>query len=390
MGESVKKLMFVGDAACGSGFGKATHYILEILKQRWQVFVVGVNYRGFPHKYTYPIYPAWAGGDGLGVGMMKEAIEREGKPDLVVLQTNPWNVPIYKRTLFKHGYGDVPIVAIVAIEGRNCSGYELNGLKKAIFWTEFGRREATEGGMKDVPTAIVPLGVDLDVFKPGDQAAARNFLMPPGTSPVQPDSFIICNVNRNQNRKRIDLSVLYFSEWIRTRGIKDAYLYLHILPGSSTMVDCDQLATYCGTISKLIVAQPKDIYHGAPEAYVVAAYRASDIGLSTALGEGWGLTTMEGMACGKPQIATRYSAIAEWGRDAVTFVKASSEGVMPDVCNMIGGVPDKEEVLAHFDYYYENRKAITDDGEACRQLVSQPQYRWETIGQRFAEEIENA
>jgi hypothetical protein len=65
MGESVKSVLFIGDAACGSGFGKASHYMLEELKKRWnRISVLGINFRGDhragPVDYDYPIYAAFA------------------------------------------------------------------------------------------------------------------------------------------------------------------------------------------------------------------------------------------------------------------------------------------------------------------------------------------
>lgn len=379
----MKKLLFIGDAACGSGFGRASHYILEELRQRWEVSVIGINYRGYPHKYPYDIYPAWATGDGMGLRALKDLIPKI-QPDLIVLQTNPWNVPAYQMDLAKINASDIPLVGIVAVEGKNCCGWELNGLRRAIFWTEFARKEATEGGMK-VPSSVVGLGVDTTIYKPGDRVEARKFL---GLGPVADDAFIVTNVNRNQNRKRIDLSILYFSEWIRTRGIKDAYLYLHLLPGSSTHVNADQLAQYCGTASRLILAEPKDIFNGAPEPYVVAAYQASNIGLNTTLGEGWGLTSMEAAACGRQQIVGDYAAIGEWGKDVLRLVPIISEGIMPDVRTMIGGVPSKEAMLEALDFFYQNRDECDIQGEAARQLVNRAEFHWSHVGRAFAAEIE--
>lgn len=385
----MKNLLFIGDAACGSGFGKASHYILEVLKGRYKISVLGINFRGDhragPVDYDYPIYAAFAGGDGLGFRRLKEVLDKE-KPELIVLQTNPWNVPQYMKELHKHGYGDTPVVGIIAIEGKNCTGYSLNGLAKAIFWTEFGRREALEGGMRaDMPTAVVPLGVDTEYYTPGDKQAAREFL---GIGPVKETDFIACNVNRNQNRKRIDLTILYFAEWIHTRKIEDAYLYLHVIPGSSTRVDCDQLAAYCKMQGRLILAEPKNIFHGAPEEYVRAAYQACDVGFNTTLGEGWGLTAMECMACEKPYIAGDFAAFGEWGRDAMMLARIVHEGVMPDVQNMIGGVPSKKDMLASLDVIYYN-DFNSRDSWAAKSLARarEPQFQWGSVAEQFAKEI---
>lgn len=378
----MKTLMFIGDAACGSGFGRASHFLLEELRKTWNVVVIGVNYRGYPHQYPYPIYPAWATGDGLGLRALKDLIPKHN-PDLIVLQTNPWNVPLYQQDLAKLGHSDIPLVGIIAVEGKNCCGHHMNGLRRAIFWTEFARKEALDGGMK-TEHSVVGLGVDTDIFQPGDREAAREML---GLGPVPRDAFIVCNINRNQNRKRIDLSIMYFAEWIRNRKIKDAYLYLHVLPGSSTHVDCDQLAQYCGVASRLILAEPKDIFMGAPEAYVVAALQASNVGLTTSLGEGWGLTTLEGAACGRQQIAGDYAAIGEWGKNVLHLVPVISEGIMPDVKTMIGGVPSKEAIIDALDLYYQHPDVAAREGEAALALARKDRFNWLKIAEQFAVEI---
>jgi len=380
----MKNLLLIGDAACSSGFGRATAGILDHLHKHHNVSVLGVNYHGDPHKYPYPIYPAhMPGGDPLGLNRLGTLLPRI-QPDGIILQTNPWHVPHYAKAFHRHGFGNIPIVGIIAVEGKNCVGTQLNFLKRAIFWNEFSAQQAVNGGMK-APYGIVPLGVDLGVFSPGDREEARLKI---GLPDVPPGSFIVGNVNRNQFRKRIDLSVMYFAEWIKSRGIRDAYLYLHLLPGSSVQIDVGQLAYYCGANERVILAEPRDILYGAPEEYVVASYRAFDVQMTTTLGEGWGLTTMEGMACGIPQIGGDYAALGEWAKDAAYLVPCPIEGVMPDVNTMIGGIPDKTEMLWALDALYESkdrRADYTTRGLAC---VTQPQYRWERVAERFAEEIE--
>lgn len=210
-----------------------------------------------------------------------------------------------------------------------------------------------------------------------------------GLPEVPEGAFILGNVNRNQYRKRIDLSIIYFAEWVKNYGIYDAYLYLHVLPGSSVKIDCQQLAKYYGVHKRLILAEPKNIYDGAPEEYVRATYRAFDVQISTTLGEGWGLTTMEGMACGIPQIAGDYSALAEWGRDAIYLIPCNSEGVMPDVNGMIGSAPSKEAAVEAIDALYKSPDRL-GYGQRGLERVRQPEFNWNNIADRFAASIEAA
>lgn len=382
----MSNILFVGDVACSSGFGRASAGFLPALHDRHKVTAIGVNYRGTKHDLPFWVHPAHLfGHDPIGLSSMAYVLP-EVKPDLVVVQTNPWHVPHYAKTLHKLGFGDVPIVGIIAVEGKNVEGRQLNYLKRAIFWNQFGADEAIKGGYTR-PYGIVPLGVDLNTFYPDDKETARQFL---GLPDVPPGSFIVGNVNRNQYRKRLDLSVMYFAEWIQRYNIRDAYLYLHLLPGSTVAIDVDQLAYYTGCNERVIHAEPKDMYNGAPTEYLRATYQAFDLQISTALGEGWGLTTMEGMASGVPQIAGDYAALGEWAKDAIKLVPCSVEGVMPDVKTMIGGVPDKEAVISALQAFYENnssqREYYAHRGLEC---VQQPQYRWEHVAQRFAEEIES-
>jgi D-inositol-3-phosphate glycosyltransferase len=380
----MKRLLWVGDAACSSGFGRATHHIAEKLIEYFEVLAIGVNYTGEPHDEPYHIWPAYIGGDPIGVNQLRKLLPRL-KPDVVVLQANPWNVPHYIRainTAVKEDSIKRPkAVGIIAVEGKNCKGQDLNMLDRAIFWTEFGLRESKGC---TAPAGVVPLGVDLDVFKPGDRIEARKELGLPNECL---DAFILGNINRNQNRKRLDLTVQFFAEWYHRNGRPNAYVYLHSLPGSSTQVDVDQLAAYYGVQGRLIFPTFKDFFSGVIEHWVVRTNQSFDVGINTGLGEGWGLTTMEGMACGVPQIATNCSAIPEWGGEAVRLIPVCSWGVMPDVHTMIGGVPDAEESIKAIHDFFSNRPYREMMGARALAKVSEPRFRWDNIAAEFAREI---
>lgn len=377
----MRKVLWIGDDACGSGFSRATSKVLEHMAPRWQRAVLGVNYRGDPHDRPYPLYPAWVpGGDILGVARVREIMNRE-QPDLVVMQTNPWNVPLY----LKHISG-VPVVGIIAVEGMNCKGTDLNGLTRAIFWNKFSQDEAIKGGMT-VPSGVVPLGVDTSVYKPRDLADVRATF---AFSEEARAGFIVANVNRNQYRKRIDLSIQYFAEWVKSYDVRDAFLLLHVPAGSKVSCDCENLAVYYGIASQIILSIPKDTFMGIPENALVRVMQAADIGLTTTLGEGHGLTTMEMMACGKPVIAGDFAALGEWAKDAAYLVPCDREGVMPDVRNMIGREPSRDAVVRALDMLYRSPHDRTMWGKAALERVSEPRFRWENIAARFAEEIERA
>src|SRR5258708_32091701 len=94
-----KRLLWVGDAGCPSGFALATHKILDELDYRlngdFDVTVLGINYNGDPHQYPYPMYAAFVGGDAFGVGRLISMCDTV-KPDVTVVQPDRSDSPLYR------------------------------------------------------------------------------------------------------------------------------------------------------------------------------------------------------------------------------------------------------------------------------------------------------
>lgn len=375
-----RRLLWIGDAGVATGFAKATHETLDVLRETWDVHVLGINYLGDPHSWPYPIYPCYPGGDAFGVNRTGKLVTKL-KPDLVILQNDPWNIPAYMKKLEKL---DVPVIASMPVDGLNCRGAGLNGLKLAIFWTEFGMHEAGKGGHRGAAT-VVPLGVDLRIYSPGDRLEARRAL---GMQGAVDKVFIVGNVNRNQPRKRLDLTLRYFAEWIQQQRVKDAYLYLHLCPTGDDGYDVPQLARYYGVDKRVIFIQP-EIGPGDPEERLVNTYRSFDVQVSTTQGEGWGLTTMEGMACGIPQIAPDWAALGEWAKGVADLVSCTTTSVTPNNVNVVGGIADPTEWIeaVHRVYCDANgeRLKMAQDG---LELVARPEYRWHAIGEAFRDAVD--
>lgn len=386
----MKKILWIGDAACASGFGRCTTEILERVRHSCDVAVIGINYHGDPHELPYKVYPAQQpGSHPLGYARMQYCIITE-KPDVMVIQSNPWNFPGYLRLARKHA-PDVPVIGIVAVEGKNPGGHWLGetkdgvpGLDHAIFWTDFGRRECEKTGWRGQST-VIPLGVDTEKFKPGNRALARETL---GLPDDVMNGFFVTNVNRNQHRKRLDLSIIAFAKWVTERRIDDAYLYLHAMQGSTVQLDVEGVVRYCGIDKKVIWAEPVDVYLGTADENVVKTYQASNIGLSSSLGEGWGLTTMESMSCGKANIATLYSACAEWGDEVLQFTEPVSEGVMPDVYGQMGGTPSLTQLVENLDLLYRDEARRTYLEQVGRARVNEERFSWNAIGREYVKCIE--
>jgi len=392
-----KKFLWIGDAVCDSGFARATHYTVDRIRLVGNVEVLGINYRGDPHDYPYKIYPAWPGGDLHGVGRLEQIVPIVD-PDVIVIQNDPWNIPFYTETL-RVGSPKIKLVGMLAVDGANCRGGKknaltveglpdykkqgLNQLDLAMFWTQFGAEQARRGGYQG-RTAVVPLGVDLNIYAPMDREEARTKI----GLPLPPGAFLVGNVNRNQPRKRMDLTLQYFAEWLHQFPNKDAFLFLHVAPTGESAYDLNQLSEYFGLRGRVILSNPQ-AYHGLKEAQLSMLYSCFDVGISTTQGEGWGLPAMEMMACGVPQILPDWSAYGEWAKGAASLIPCTSNAVTFNEINVIGGVPDKQDFIDTLQEHYEDLDVRAHHSAEGLKLVAQPQYRWEHIGDTVAATILN-
>jgi glycosyltransferase involved in cell wall biosynthesis len=370
-------LLFCGDAVVSSGFAKGTHKTCDVLQKYFDIHILGINYFGDPHPYPYKVWSCRGlkspPNDAFGISRIPELIFKL-RPSIVVVQNDWWNFKPYLQAI-----GNTPVVGIVAVDGKNCSrARELNGLKHAIFWTEFGRKQAHLGGYEG-PSSVIPLGVDLEVFKP--TTTTKRELRERAGWPIEThEAFIVGNVNRNQLRKRMDLVVSRFAEWVKDYKVNDAYLFCHTSPTGDVGFDIQQGMEYYGLANRLILSQPEPGF-GAPEKALRALYCAIDLMFTQTQGEGFGLPHIEAAACGVTSAVPQWSALAEWPGDAFWQIPVTDTAWTLGGPNTIGGIADPLASVQALHHLYSNRQALANFNQQCIQLVQDPRYRWENIGE---------
>lgn len=389
----MKKLLFIGDGPdVPSGFGRATREILDRVQHHYDVTVLGINHRGDPGTVAYPVYTAAAGGDAFGVGRLLWMCDLV-KPDAIVIQNDGWYFPYYVAALRKktdtHEYAypehaAVPIIGAVAVDGKNFNGEWIKDIEVAIFWTEFARAEAQAGGYAG-RSEVIPLGVDTEMFYPVD----REMAMERQQIGALKGKFIVGNVNRNQPRKRWDLTVRYFAKWIKERGVTDAFLFLHSAPTGDKSTNIQDLARYYGVADRVVIYTPEAFY-GVTDDRMRDLYNCFDVLMTTTQGEGMGLPTMEAMACGVPCIVPEWSALGDWAKGAAAMVPCTSTALQtfsPTV-NVIGGVADERAYVEALDKLYREKAHRELVGSLGLSRVSEPRFRWDNIGQRWLDVLD--
>jgi glycosyltransferase involved in cell wall biosynthesis len=315
----------------------------------------------------------------FGYGRVKDLITKIG-PSVIVVQNDPWNFPAYlKRT------GDVPVIGFVAVDGKLCNGKALSGVKHAIFWTKFAEQEAQLGGYSG-PSSVIPLGVDTAIYKPHNKTAVRdtlNSVLQKRGLPL--DSFVVGVVGRNQHRKRLDLTLQYFAEWVHTYDVRDAVLWPHSAPTADDAFNLDQIAQYYN-ISDRVMRPMMDPVHGMSEQALARVYNIFDVLATTTMGEGFGLPMFEAMACGVPVEAPDWSALGELLKDAAVLIPCSNTAVAPTF-STIGGIADKYAFIAGLDRLYRDRDYRRDIGARGMERALEPRFRWENIGAAFTKTV---
>lgn len=363
------RILWVGDAVVATGFSACSHTVCDALAAAGHdVHILGINYDGNPHYHPYRIYPCRApnsgGIDGMGMTRLPYLID-ELRPDVVCILQDPWNIAGYFAQLDRvlptldPDLAPPPIIGWIAVDGQNQrDAPHLNRLAHVAVWTNFALGALRLGGYTG-PASVIPLGVDTDRFRPYDRSMCRREIFKDvataadgTTRPVVSDtSFVVGVVGRNQPRKRLDLTIAYFAEFVRqchARGqlsAIDPHIHFHVAPTGESGADLLSLGAWHNLGGRMWITTPP-IGQGVHPSRMPLVYSAYDVLLTTSQGEGWGLPMLEAMACGVPVVAPDWSGLGSWAQDAAYLIPCSSTAATAPLNAKsgpytIGGIPDE-------------------------------------------------
>jgi glycosyltransferase involved in cell wall biosynthesis len=367
------RLLWIGDALVPTGFATVTHAVLNHLQHEWDVVVSGINYDGSEHELPYQVMPACQGGDMWGMNRFAHLCA-EFDPAAVIINNDWWNVAQFAKIAPK----SVPIIGYMPVDGGHldpAAMQELNKLHAAVWYTNYGHREAVKAGFKG-KRQVIPHGIDTALFQPMIRSEARRLL----DLNVPHNAFIAGNLNRNQPRKRLDLSIHIFADWIKQHRVSNAFLLLHCAQ-KDTGWDLRRVAAFHGIADRLLLTGCDDIRSLQSPQHLQPIYGSLDVQISTTLGEGWGLTTMEGMACGIPQIVPDSSALAEWAVPALKI--PCSRLLMNPEINTAGALVDHAPFVAALQSLYTDQELRSRLAAQGMEHVRRDEFDWHNIAQQF-------
>jgi D-inositol-3-phosphate glycosyltransferase len=385
-----KKLFIIADAGADTGFASVSHNLIEQLYTKWEIHVLAINYQGDPHpiQAKAQMYnpSARVQGDFYGINRIAE-LTHKIKPDIIFMINDPWVASSYVPIIEKSGYKG-PTVLYTPIDGYNVMKAYITPLDyftHVVGYTQFGIDQLLAGGLTTA-TSVIPHGVNKKLWKPIDRAEARE------KQAFDDDWFIVNVTDRNQIRKRIDLAFYYFAEWVHTTNKPDT-VRIHYHGGMhDSGWDLFQLSDAFGIKDRLIISHPDlTAQTGIPLDLMPYYYAPADVGLSTTMGEGWGLTTHERMAMRIPMIVPEYSALGEWARGGVHYTKISDIPYFNvNSLNTKGGVPDKQSTIDALETMYIDKDYREHIAQKGYELATQQKFTWHNIALEFNDVFKTA
>lgn len=421
------KLLAYAEAGVTTGWERVAREVLTYLHRsgEFDVSVMGVGYAGNPQmRYDYQVYSAGSTReDKIGVKDFNKIVSRR-KPDALWLLNDIWNLTswlTYKPLR-------VPTVAYFPVDAPNVKWQFLLGagcVERLATYTQFGAREAAasvrdivdilaEAGRTQRPEslreergwyviqhplggkihgrmdlldryqntsgiAVIPHGLDATTFGVRDKQEARRRFG------IAENAFVVLNVNRNQFRKRQDLTIRAFAQFAEV--CPQAVLVLHCVDVTLEGWDLEQLARYYGISDRcLVLPDAQQVY---TDDELVELYNTADVQINTAGGEGWGLTSIEGAACGVPQLVPDWSATREIWDGYGVLLPVKDYRIEPKHLNTIHACIDAEATAGKLVELWEHPELLHELRQSGFALVKQ-QWSWSDVGAAFARLIKEA
>lgn len=379
------EVLFVSDLVVPTGFSTVAHNIIKNIEDDFNFTGVGVNYRGDPHTYKFPIFPA-----SNSPAMNLYGVDRvcnilnSSKVDLLFILNDAWVVSYYLDAIKKNVQNKPKIVVYFPVDSElhNREWYkDFDIVSKAFTYTEFGKRVVKQC-VPEMEVGIMPHGVDTSTFYklPESKLELRKTLFGNDIAEKIPnlgELFLVLNANRNQPRKKLDITMEGFSLFARNKP--DVRLYMHCGIRDSS-VDISYLSRRYGIDNKLIVTSLAQGIQRISTEKLNVVYNACDVGINTTMGEGWGLTNVEHAATGALQILPRNSACQELFSDCGLMMEIVTNFTF-DNSQTVGKLTSPSEVARCLELAYANKKLRDELAEKGMLKFTDVKYQWYTIAQ---------
>jgi D-inositol-3-phosphate glycosyltransferase len=379
-------LFFIGDAVQYTGFQKVSSSIFKYLpREDYDLRVLGVNYHGDPHPYSYPIYPAGIYNDVYGINRIKQIVH-EWTPDIIFILNDAWIIRDYLEEI-KTIYKDKAMPKIVLYVPVDAEDHLKDWYKDFVFaskvvaYTQFGKK-VIEKAAPDLLVDVISHGVDNQDFFKIEGPSRREIkaaLFPDREDYL--DSFIVLNAGRNQPRKKIDITIKGFAEFAKDKP-ENVKLYLHMGFIDSGHINVFEIADRYNLGERLALTTTDKGPQTSSVDVLNLIYNATDVGINTGVGEGFSLPNIEHAVTGAPQVVADHSALHELYLDCGLLIPARIP-LTQDKIMTTGYLVTVEDVANKLNEIYTNKILYRTLADKCYKKFTSPEFSWENISKQW-------
>lgn len=378
-----KKVLWFGDGFAKTGFAQVnTNIIKNLPSERFDVHHVAINYFGDPHENTWKMYPAAIRGDIWGYNRIPEFVD-DGFDGIFILN-DIWVIARYLERIKKEfNSNNIPsIVTYFPIDAVDLDPIwfkDFDIVSRAVAYTKFGQNQVQEATQVVIPD-VIPHGVDTSIFYKMNESKMEIKKKIYPNRPDFIDSFIFLNANRNQPRKKLDLTMEGFALFAKGKP-ENVKLYTHC--GMKDVgIDILKFAFRLGIDNRLIITNTGRVIQSVSDEKLNLIYNATDAGVNTSIGEGWGLTAHEHAATGAPQIVPDHSACKELFEDCGSLIPIYYRMRNNDTLTQSSYVRP-EDVAEQMQQLYTNPELFERNSTKCYNKFTSEEYQWPYIVENY-------
>jgi D-inositol-3-phosphate glycosyltransferase len=411
MSDKLNVLCYFDSPLCQTGFGQVSRNILKVLYAtgKYNFTCIGINHDGSPYdqqKYPYAIHPAVS---PLSMNKVYEDVygrqkfidfARTGNFDLVFMLQDTFIVESFLPTMLEMRDKlpkdkKFPIIYYFPIDGEPKKSWIENTVAMVDFpvtYTEYAKKECLKHvpGLDRMP--IIYHGVDKSTFCPLPADVVADFKKQ--FFPKHSEKFIVLNVNRNQPRKDLHRTFAAFKLFHEKNP--DTFLFINA-QAADVGGNLLEIAEHYGLKYDEDWACPSGQFNanqGYPIEVVNRIYNACDMGISTSLGEGFGLSMVEFMATKKPIVFPRNTALTEiiGENEEYGYLCRSGATINDWIClgmpdnNLLRPLTDVVDLSEKMCYIYEHQ----DEAKTKAELAYERVWTWEQVGEQWKDVFNKA
>ena len=371
-----KKILVIADSPLvPSGVGTQTKYMIEALIRtgefRFVCLAGAIKHEDYrpqkvdPYGEDWIIYPV----DGYGNQNLIREFLRVHKPDVLWFMTDPrfytwlWDIEdeIRKNVpmVYYHVWDNYPYPTY------NKKYYDANDHIVAI-------SKVTEDIVKTVSPEVectrITHAVDTDIFKKRPKEEWAHLVL----NAKSEGKFVFFWNNRNARRKQSGTLIFWFNEFLNKVGRDKAILIMHTEPKDPHGQDLQRIMQELNLEDGEVLLSTNKM----PPDQLSLCYNLADCTINISDAEGFGLATLESLACETPIIVTMTGGLQEQVTNGEEWFGV---GVEPCSKAIIGSqdVP----------FIYEDRISKEDCLNAMLDLYSKTKEEREEIGQKARQHV---